>query len=98
MTLDDLASLTEKYEGARVYLTGDAYGLAKEKIKSCETPLTLRRQNAVGVALLGERKFRMATGAERETMTEEALSVIYLRKPQAEREREERLAKEGDAK
>ena len=96
MTLDDLAALTEKYEGANVYLTGDAYGLAKEKIRSCETPLTLQKQNAVGVAALGERKFLTATGAEREAMTADALSVIYLRKPQAEREREERLAKEGD--
>ena len=96
MTLDYLSSLLGKFKDKNVYLTGDAYDIAKEKIASCETPLTLRRQNAVGVALLGERKFRMATGDEREAMTGEALSVIYLRKPQAEREREERLAKEGD--
>ncbi len=96
VTLDDLSSLLGEFNDKNVYFTGDAYDIAKEKIAACETPLTLRRQNAVGVAALGERKFRMATGDEREAMTGEALSVIYLRKPQAEREREKRLAKEGD--
>ena len=97
MTVDELSTLIDNFGGAPVYFTGDAYDIVKEKIDAPDTPLTLRRQNAVGVALLGERKYRMATGAEREEMTGEALSVIYLRKPQAEREREARLAaKEGE--
>lgn len=97
LTLDELSPLIERFDGTPVYFTGDAYDLAREKTNAADTPLTLRRQNAVGVALLGERKYRMATGAEREAMTGEALSVIYLRKPQAEREREARLAaKEGE--
>ena len=97
ISLDDLATSLADFEGEDIYYTGDAYDIAKEAIGISsvrETPLLLRKQNAAGVALLGERTFRQATGAERETMTAENLSVIYLRKPQAEREREERIAAE----
>ena len=94
LPLEELGTLLSKFE-KNIYFVGDAYDIAKEKIQLglvMETPLPLRSQNAVGVALLGERKFREATGEERESMTAENLSVIYLRQPQAEREREERLA------
>ncbi len=93
---EELASLLEKYKGDAVYFTGDAYDVVKDAVPSRDTPAAIRRQSAAGVAALGERTFREATGAERERMTAEALAVIYLRKPQAEREREERLAAQED--
>lgn len=95
LPLEELCSLLSEFKDEDIYFVGDAYEIAKEKIQLDavkETPLAIRAQNAVGVALLGERKFREATGEERERMTAENLSVIYLRQPQAEREREERLA------
>lgn len=97
ISLSDLGTALEAYGGRDIYFTGDACDLAKTAISvpTAETPLLLRKQNAAGVALLGERTFRLATGAKRETMTAENLSVIYLRKPQAEREREERIAAEN---
>jgi len=96
MPISDLMNALSKYT-LDIYFTGDAYEIVTSEatlpnIKP--TPSLLRLQNAAGVASLGERKYREATGAEREGMTAEALSVIYLRKPQAEREREERLAAE----
>ena len=97
LSLDDLADALADFDGETVYFVGDAYDIAKESVdigSVAETPAAIRKQNAVGVAALGERTYRMATGEERERMTAENLSVIYLRKPQAEREREERLAAE----
>ena len=95
LALDALRELLSDFNGADIYFVGDAYDIAKEAmgtVSTAETPLLLRKQNAAGAAFLGERTFRLATGAEREAMTAENLSVVYLRKPQAEREREERLA------
>ena len=97
LPVEELREALLGFEGQNIYFVGDAYDIVKaatdlEGIK--ETPLAIRQQNAAGVAFLGERKYRMATGAEREEMSAENLSVIYLRKPQAEREREARLAAE----
>ena len=95
--LDELEKSLADFDSMDIYFTGDAYDIAKGSTGavSSETPLLLRKQNAAGVALLGEREYRLATGAERELMTAENLSVVYLRKPQAEREREERIAAEN---
>lgn len=95
---ETLPEMLGKYD-SDVYFTGDAYDFAKKYAASDrvkETPSSLRRPLGEGVALLGERKFREATGAQREKMTPENLAVIYLGKTQAEREREERLAAEKD--
>ena len=93
-----LAAMLGDSEGRDIYFVGDAYDLVRAEIRLDgikETPLPIRFQNAAGVASLGERLFREATGEEREKMTPENLSVIYLRKPQAEREREARLSAES---
>ena len=57
------------------------------------TPEVLRNVNAAGVAYVGERIYNAAD--DKSVFTDVALQPIYLKKPQAEREREERLSMEG---
>ena len=93
LTFEELDEALSEFKNEKIFITGDASELARESLKRIapeNVPVLLSRQSAAGVAALGERVFRQATGAERETMTPEALSVEYLRKPQAEREREAR--------
>ncbi|MBR6918384.1 MAG: tRNA (adenosine(37)-N6)-threonylcarbamoyltransferase complex dimerization subunit type 1 TsaB [Clostridia bacterium] len=88
-----LGEILAGYKDESIYFTGDAYELALSRAGLAATsPEAIKRQFAVGVASLAERVFKQSTGAERDMMTAENLSVIYLRKPQAEREREEKLA------
>ena len=51
-------------------------------------PESSREQNALSVALCGYRRWSLGYA-----VTPDALSPVYLRKPQAEREREERMNK-----
>ena len=81
--------------GVRIYLTGDGYKIAKAALTETdcpETPELQRYHNAYNVALLGYRKYLSASESEREAFTPSALSPIYLRASQAERERLEREA------
>ena len=91
MMLDDLIPMLEKYD-EKIYFTGDGYELTLDKnIKNrCETPEQLRYSNAYGVGRVAYRKILNG-----EYTTDTDLRVNYLRKPQAEREREERLEREG---
>ena len=56
-------------------------------------PACAREQNALSVALCGHRLMTLG-----QAVTPDKLSPVYLRKPQAEREREERLSKGDSAK
>lgn len=87
MMLDDLIPMLEEY-GKPIYFNGDGYDLVLGRdIKNFkETPELLRYQNAYSVGSLAVRKIK-----EGNYTTDESLRVEYLRKPQAEREREERL-------
>jgi tRNA threonylcarbamoyladenosine biosynthesis protein TsaB len=87
MMLDDLIPMLEK-TGAPIRFNGDGYDLVKgrEIVGLKETPELLRYQNAYSVGRVALRKIK-----EEKYTTDEALRVEYLRKPQAEREREERL-------
>lgn len=89
--LDDLIPILENY-GEKIYFTGDGYELIVDKeIKNkCETPEPLRYSTAYGVGKIAYRKI-----INGEYTSDIDLRVNYLRKPQAEREREERLKKEG---
>ncbi|MBQ7715309.1 MAG: tRNA (adenosine(37)-N6)-threonylcarbamoyltransferase complex dimerization subunit type 1 TsaB [Clostridia bacterium] len=96
---EELAEILKEYENEDIYFTGDAYEIVRDAVSLPnvkDTPVLLRRQNAAGVAALGERIYCGANDEEKAKMTADALSVIYLRKPQAEREREERLAAENN--
>ena len=90
MMLTDLIPILEGY-GEKIYFVGDGYDLAaKAGVKSAMvTPEPLRHANGYSVGRVAYEKIKKG-----ETVTDSELSVNYLRKPQAEREREERLAKE----
>ncbi|MBO5374777.1 MAG: tRNA (adenosine(37)-N6)-threonylcarbamoyltransferase complex dimerization subunit type 1 TsaB [Clostridia bacterium] len=91
MMLDELISMLEKYD-EKIYFTGDGYELTLDKeIKNkCHTPEMLRYSNAYSVGKVAYRK--IVSG---DYITDTDLRVNYLRKPQAEREREEKLKSEG---
>jgi tRNA threonylcarbamoyl adenosine modification protein YeaZ len=91
MMLDDLIPILEKYDES-IFFTGDGYDLTLDKeIKNKKpTPEYLRYSNAYGVGKVAYKKILNG-----EYTTDFDLRVNYLRKPQAEREREERLEKEG---
>ena len=93
MMLCDLIPMLEKY-GEPIYFVGDGYslieGMNNEKFR--HTPEHLRYQNAYSV---GKIAYKMLENGVYTNDTD--LRVEYLRKPQAEREREERLkGKEND--
>lgn len=90
---EDIASEIDSYGGA--YICGDGAALYKSlhggRATVVEPSLCSRYQNALSVALCAARQYE--AGA---VFTAENLPTIYLRKPQAEREREERLKKERE--
>ena len=92
MMLADLIPVLEKYKRP-IYFTGDGYslieGMKNESFR--QTPEMLRYQNAYSVGVVAYKKLM----AEDYT-TDSELRVEYLRKPQAEREREERLENKGE--
>jgi len=94
IALSDLAEELRQYEGESIYVTGDGYSVAhralsKTGIKLMNTPELLILQNAVSVARVAERMYENG-----EAVTDSQLSPVYLRMPQAERERLEREAAE----
>ena len=77
-----------------IYLVGDGYevtkrGLAAAGILTKETPKLLITENAYSVAIAAKRKYDNG-----EITTDLEIAPTYLRMPQAERERLERLANE----
>ncbi len=87
--LTELKELLSHYD-CPIRFTGDGYELAHKSIDLPnieETPLALRLQSAVSVALKGEEYYKES----RNIYTDTELKPIYLRASQAERER---LAKE----
>ena len=90
ISLEDLAAELAGYE-ENVFLIGDGAALTKAYFDGCAIPCTLAPddlvwQDAWGVAMAAADK-KAVSGAE--------LLPVYLRLSQAERERQERLAKEG---
>ncbi|MBQ7921547.1 MAG: tRNA (adenosine(37)-N6)-threonylcarbamoyltransferase complex dimerization subunit type 1 TsaB [Clostridia bacterium] len=80
-----------------VYVTGDGYTMlhaaAKEGLLS-PTPEMLRYPNAFGAAQAAQLHYSSAE--DKSVFTEAHLLPVYLRKSQAEREREERLAEKAE--
>lgn len=91
MMLSDLIPMLEAYNQP-IYFVGDGYSLIENmNIAGLrETPEMLRYQNAFSVGKIAYKKLK------NESYTSDSeLSVEYLRKPQAEREREEKLKEEN---
>lgn len=89
-----VAELTEElraYSGERIYVCGDGYGavmraLEAAGIPAMETPPLLINENAYSVAKVALCKYKAG-----EAVCDMEISPTYLRLPQAERERLERL-------
>ena len=95
MAISELADELKEYANEPIYLSGDGYDVAKRGlcaagVKVCDTPELLIVENAYSIAKIAKRKYD--TG---EYMTDLEIAPTYLRMPQAERERLERLAKEN---
>ncbi|MBQ8321772.1 MAG: tRNA (adenosine(37)-N6)-threonylcarbamoyltransferase complex dimerization subunit type 1 TsaB [Clostridia bacterium] len=96
ISLDALVKELKGYEGKKIYLVGDGYGVARAALIKAgltieHTPEILINENAASVARVAQRKYERG-----EYTTDNALSPIYLRLPQAERERLERESKKND--
>ena len=91
MMLDDLIPMLYEY-GEDIYFVGDGYDLAeKMNINNMRvTPEALRYANGYSVGKIAYRRIK-----NNEAVSDSDIRVNYLRKPQAEREREERLKMEG---
>ena len=94
IAISDLAEELKQYEGEDIYLCGDGYetakrGLEAAGIKVMTTPMLLITENAYSVAMVAKRSYNRG-----ERVSDTEISPTYLRMPQEERERLERLAKE----
>lgn len=92
----ELANALATYEGRMVYLVGDGYIPAKRAldnlgIKTAITPEKLRNESAASVAICAAR-----AACSGKTLSDRDISPCYLRVPQAERERLERLKCQGE--
>ena len=94
ISISELAEILGKYADRNIYVVGDGYSVAVSEltrlgIKVCETPLILREENAYSVA-------KVAVKLHKDGKTTDDISHLptYLRVPQAERERLEKLNKE----
>ncbi len=89
---------SDAHHALPLYFTGDSVTECFEAdgelnaVKLTETPTSLSAPTGYGVALCGYRKF-IASGKDESLYSESALLPIYLRKSQAEREKEERELK-----
>ncbi len=96
ISIVELCELLSDFRDEKVYFTGDAYSkLASHPsapMNTAKTPHKLRAQSAYGVAFAGMKKWNESE--DKSAFTAASLMPVYLRKSQAEREREERLAAE----
>ena len=94
IAIEDLARELSAFSGERIYLSGDGYETAREMLLSLGVPLEftpplLISENAYSVARVALRKYKAG-----EYTNDIGALPTYLRVPQAERERLERLAAE----
>ena len=94
ISLSELCRELSEYKDKKIYVTGDGYEVAKKYFDEYglvteSTPPQLIGQSAASVAAVAERLF-----ARGEYVSDSKLSPVYLRLPQAERERLERLKNE----
>ncbi len=97
ISADELARELSAYE-EEIHLTGDGYDVAVKLLSErgvplSETPVLLRNENAYSIAALALKKYK--TG---EITSDSDIMPTYLRLPQAERERLERIKIAGENK
>lgn len=92
LPLTELFEILKEYNDQKIYLVGDGYDIAYRTLSDMgltslqNTPPLLRNQNAASVAAVAKRMLDLE-----KTLTDDTLSPTYLRIPQAERERLERM-------
>lgn len=94
ISCSELAEMLKKYEGEPINLVGDGYDVAyriltEAGIRIAPTPRLLINENAYSVGLVAKQKFECG-----EAVSDKEITPTYLRMPQAERERLERLSAE----
>jgi len=93
ISVQDLEKELEKYAEKPIYLCGDGYEIARKMLKNeniCDTPSERVFQDGASVARVALAEYKKGNFTD-----DMGPSPTYLRVPQAERERLERLAKEG---
>ena len=91
ISISALAEMLKEYEGEDIYLVGDGYEVASRGLRAAgidlkETPPLLINENAYSIAQVALEKYKSG-----EFVKDTEIAPIYLRMPQAERERLERL-------
>lgn len=96
LTEDMAISISELFErlselSESIYIVGDGYDIVKAELdglglKTESTPMCARLENAASVAMIAHEKYKL-----NEYTSDGELSPTYLRLPQAERERLEKL-------
>ncbi len=94
IAISELAEELKAYQDEPIYLVGDGYDVAKRGLVAAgvevkETPKLLITENAYSIALIAKRKYDAG-----QITSDLDIAPTYLRMPQAERERLERLAKQ----
>ena len=95
IALCDLAEELRAFEGESIYISGDGYAVAvsalsKAGIKLSPTPELLINESGASVARVAKKMYESG-----QYQTDIELSPVYLRMPQAERERLEREAEKN---
>ena len=98
LSLDELAKRLSAFGDRPIFLVGDGYdgtraGLLSKGIRVENTPPLLRAQSAASVGRLAAEKYQAGAYT-----SDRNLLPTYLRMPQAERERLERLKAESEQK
>jgi len=93
ISTEELAEKLKEYSGERIYLSGDGYTVAKRALSSFgveteNTPELLITENAYSCAKVAKRKYERG-----EYVSDIEYVPTYLRLPQAERERLEKINK-----
>ena len=91
LSQEQLANELKEYGNQPIYLVGDGYENAKNVlaelgVKTENTPELLLNENAFSLCMLAYRKYKAG-----EYTTDTAITPTYLRMPQAERERLEKI-------
>lgn len=95
--VDLLSSIEEKYPDKRVYMPGDAYKLYAEKyIDRMKNIFPCKDRAGIGAAIMAVGIWNSSD--DKSAFTDSALVPMYLKKSQAERERDEMLASLGSKK
>ena len=96
ISISELGEMLKSYEDKSIYLAGDGYNVATKTLAAMgitlrETPVLLREENAYSVAKIANKLY-----SEGKTTDDLQHLPTYLRVPQAERERLERLKNENN--